>query len=182
MSNLPHLYLTQLVENPNNITSVKDLRRFTQAFELEDYPDRNTGIWDEALEQGLNNTDPQFWPLYERNLRVGGPEGVVGVLKNHSLDALILPTMAAATLSARIGGPIVDVPMGHCPSDHEVMPSTRDLVMMRPNIPFGLSFIGLRWSEAKLISLAYTFERLTQARGKVKPYIAPTTELRDVMR
>ena len=37
---------------------------------------------------------------------------------------------------------------------------------------FGLSFLGLRWSEAKLISYAYAFEQLTQVRNKVQPYVS----------
>jgi amidase len=85
-------YTSDLTKNPHNITSVASLRAFTRSFPLEDYPDRDTGVWDEVLSVGFGNTDPRFWPLYQHNLRVAGPEGILGILANNSLDALILPT------------------------------------------------------------------------------------------
>ena len=42
---------------------------------------------------------------------------------------------------------------------------------------FGLSFMGQRFSEAKLIGLAYAYEQRTLVRNKVQPYIVPNTEL-----
>lgn len=181
LSNLPDLYLSKLTKNPNSIRSVEELRSFTQGHAAEAYPDRDTGVWDDALDQGFGNTDPRFWPLYERSLRIGGPDGVLGVLRNLSLDALIIPTNYASSLSARIGAPVVTVPLGHYPSNHEVIKSNRDLVEIGPNIPFGLSFIGPKWSEAKLISYAYAFEQRTQARSMVSPYIQPDAELRSTI-
>ena len=53
------------------------------------------------------------------------------------------------------------------------------LVDVAPNIPFGIAFIGRRWSEETLISLAYAFEQRTMIRKKGKPYIIPTFELGD---
>lgn len=52
-------YLGSLTYNPRNITSLADLREFTQSFPLEDYPRRDTGLWDHVL-QNWNNTDPSF--------------------------------------------------------------------------------------------------------------------------
>jgi amidase len=46
---------------------------------------------------------------------------------------------------------------------------------------FGLSFLGARFSEAKLIGLAYAFEQRTMVRNKVQPYIVPNFELKDVV-
>jgi hypothetical protein len=46
---------------------------------------------------------------------------------------------------------------------------------------FGFAFMGAKWSEEKLISLAYAFEQRTMARNKHLPYILPTTELADVV-
>jgi hypothetical protein len=42
---------------------------------------------------------------------------------------------------------------------------------------FGLAFLGARFADAKLIGLAYAFEQRTLAREKVKPYVAPRSEL-----
>jgi len=49
------------------------------------------------------------------------------------------------------------------------------------NFRFGLSFLGARFSDAKLIGMAYAFEQRTKVRDKVQPYIVPKTELSDVV-
>jgi amidase len=46
---------------------------------------------------------------------------------------------------------------------------------------FGFSFLGAKFSEAKLIGMAYAFEQRTKARDKMQPYIVPKTELEDVV-
>jgi amidase len=45
------------------------------------------------------------------------------------------------------GCPAITVPVGHV-----------------SGLPVGLSFFGPRWSEPRLIALAYAFEQATQAR------------------
>jgi amidase len=181
ISDLPSHYLSQLTKNPHGIISVATLQNFTRHFPLEDYPDRNTATWAGALKQGFGNTDPRFWPLYQHNIAVGGIQGVLGVIKNNSLDALILPTDFSPDLPARVGSPVVTVPMGFYPANRAVAKSSRGLVETGPNIPFGLSFMGLKWNEARLISYAYAYEQRTMVRNKVQPYIVPNTELSDVI-
>lgn len=46
---------------------------------------------------------------------------------------------------------------------------------------FGISFLGARFSEARLIGLAYAFEQRTLVRNKVQPYIVPNIELADIV-
>jgi amidase len=46
---------------------------------------------------------------------------------------------------------------------------------------FGISFMGAKFSEAKLIGLAYAYEQRTRVREHGKPIIEPKTELRDVL-
>jgi amidase len=46
---------------------------------------------------------------------------------------------------------------------------------------FGLSFLGAKWSEPKLIGLAYAFEQRTMARDDVQPMFIPRTEIKDVV-
>lgn len=181
ISDLPGEYLSKLVSNPHDITSVATLQNFTRHFPLEDYPDRNTAIWAGALQQGFGNTDPRFWPLYQENLAIGGIHGVLGAIKNNSLDALILPTDFSPDLPARAGSPVITVPLGFYPANQTVERSSRGLVELGPNIPFGLSFIGQRFSEAQLIGYAYAYEQRTHTRDKVQPYIVPNTELADVV-
>jgi amidase len=72
--------------------------------------------------------------------------------------------------------------MGFYPANQTVVKTRRGLVETGPNVPFGLSFIGPKWSEAKLISFAYAFEQRTKVRDQVQPYIMPKTEIVDVRR
>ena len=176
-------YLSALTSNPNNVHTLADVSNYTHADPREDWPDRNTAIWDDALSvQGWNNTDPRFWTAYQQDLYFGGAGGLLGTLANLSLDAVILPTSFASSWAAIVGAPIVTVPMGFYPPNSTVTlsPPRNDLVATGPNVPFGLSFLGARFDEATLIGLAYAYEQRTMWRTKVKPFILPNTEISDV--
>jgi amidase len=89
--------------------------------------------------------------------------GINAVLSKYRLDAIVAPTGspawtvdlvngdhflgASSTPAAVAGYPSVTVPAGDA-----------------HGLPVGLSFIGARWSEAKLIALAYAFEQATKHR------------------
>jgi amidase len=136
ISDLPGEYLSKLTSNPNHVYSVADVRNFTQGFKPEDYPDRNTAVWDAALALGYNNSDPRFWAAYQINLEVAGRQGILGLLANNSLDALMIPTDFSAGLPAYVGTPVVTVPMGFYPSNTTVTMNRRgDLVARAPNVP-----------------------------------------------
>jgi amidase len=111
--------------------------------------------------------DPAYKNARQVSFRAAGPNGIDRLLKEHQLDALVGPTMppawkidavngdqiaggGAGSLAAVAGYPHLTVPMG-----------------MVKGLPVGLSFIGPKWSEARLLSLGYAFE---QARG---PFPAP---------
>ena len=183
VTDLPKSYLSKLTSNPQNVQNVADVSNFTRSFPPEDYPDRNTGVWDEALALGFDNTSPEFWSAYQTNLQIAGIEGITGLLKNYSLDALVLPTDFSPGLPALIGSPVITVPLGFYPPDEPVVRNGRGtLVETGPNIPFGISFLGDKWSETTLIGLAYAFEQRTRVRDQVQPYLTPKTELVDVIR
>lgn len=175
-------YLAELTVNPNNIKTLSDLRNFTQGFPLEDYPERDTDVWDDAIELGYGNTAPEFWSNYTADLFYAGPQGVTGALTNFSLDALVVPTDFAPFLPALIGAPVVTVPLGALPPNTTVQQNGfGNLNASAPNLPFGFSFLGARFDEFNLIGLAYAFEQRTLVRNTIKPYIEPTTELVDVV-
>ena len=182
VTNLPENYLSKLTSNPQNVQDLADIRNFTQTFAPEEYPDRDTAVFDEALALDFSNTSPEFWSAYQTNLEIAGPQGITGLLANYSLDALVLPTDFSAGLPALIGTPVITVPLGFYPPDTPVDRNRRgDLVVTGPNIPFGISFLGAKWSEAALIGFAYAFEQRTKVREKVKPYLVPRKELGDVI-
>ena len=99
--------------------------------------------------------------------RLSRAEGIDAVLKKHKVDAIIAPsngpswptdlvngdryTGGNSSAAAVAGYPSITVPMGFAAA-----------------LPLGISFIGGAWSEARLIALAYAFERATHARREPK--------------
>jgi amidase len=118
--------------------------------------------------------DKAYREALAKNLRLTREEGIDAIVKKEKLDALIAPTGAPAWMtdlvvgdhytggyssaSAVSGYPHITVPMG-----------------MVFGLPVGLSFFSTAWTEPKLISLAYAFEQLTQARQA--PTFLPTADL-----
>lgn len=177
-------YLKELTYNPNNITSLADLRAFTESFPAEQWSPtaRDVGIWNETLALGFNNTSPQFWTAWENDQLLGGPLGLFGSIARDNLDAVLLPTQFAPSFAAIVGAPGVTVPMGFYPPNTTVsMNGFGNLVAQAPGIPFGLSFLGKKWSEYQLISYAYAYEQRSKVRNEVQPYLVPNIELADVV-
>ncbi|KAL8952820.1 MAG: hypothetical protein Q9222_001292 [Ikaeria aurantiellina] len=173
-------YLSMLSVNPNNVHGLSDIASFTKLHPREEYPDRDTYVWDRQLSRNVTNSSPESWAAYRANLLMGGEHGVIGALDRHKLDALIMPTFASFHLPAIAGLPIVSVPLGFYPAQTPLtMNLKRSMVSVAPNIPFGIAFVGRKWSEEKLIALAYAFEQRTMVRRQMKPYVRPAFELFD---
>lgn len=104
--------------------------------------------------------------------------GITGALDRYNLDALVMPTFAAFHLPAIAGLPVVTVPLGNMPeSTPVILNAKRSLIASAPGVPFGVSFVGRRWSEETLLGLAYAFEQRTNVRRLRKPTILPETQL-----
>ena len=100
-------------------------------------------------------------------LRIARTQGIDVTLTKHTLDAIVLPSNQPAwpidhlngdhftggntTFAAVAGYPSVTVPMGYV-----------------QELPVGISLIGPAWSEARLLSLAFSFEQTTKARRAPK--------------
>ncbi|KAL7932129.1 amidase signature domain-containing protein [Trichoderma chlorosporum] len=183
LSNLPAKYLSLLKENPNNITSVSNLRAFTRDDPQEDFPRFDTTAWDDFLKVGINNTDPTYWPNVTMVTQLLGPECFTGALEKYKLDAMVHPTPYSVLMAAGLGFPVVSVPLGRSPDGSPIVPSVRgDLIASAPNGPLGIAFSGPAFSEEKLFAMAYDFEQRTNVRVTIKPFISPKTELAHVVR
>lgn len=155
LADLPK-YFAELACDPTNVTDVAGLQAFTHAFKAEDWPERDTLVWQSALNQSWDNTDPRFWAAYQANLYYGGPGGILGALHRTNVSAVVLPTQLSPSIPALVGSPVVTVPMGFYPANWNVtMNGFGNLMASAPNVPFGLSFMGDKWSEADLIGFAY---------------------------
>ena len=86
-------------------------------------------------------------------------KGIDYVLKQHSLDALMLPgDVDGMYIAARLGYPLITVPAGY--SSTGVIDADGDSTKG----PFGVVFSGTAFSEPTLIRIAYGFEQATNHR------------------
>ncbi|PHH91318.1 hypothetical protein CDD83_966 [Cordyceps sp. RAO-2017] len=167
-------YLSRLEKNPHQIHTLRDLRFFIRNHPEEDYPLRDTFNWDAAIDGRWSNTTTRFKAAYRENLFLGGEGGVTGALARHRLDAIVLPSAIAFLVPALVGTPIVTVPLGAASDLTPVEKETASGAVERgPGIPFGISFLGSKWSEETLIGMAYAFEQRTLARHQIQRHVEP---------
>ena len=128
----------------------------------------------EKAEATKGLADPEYRKARSDGIAYAGANGIDRLLKLHKLDALIGPTVAAAWpidavhgdqypgggggwLAAIAGYPHLTVPMGQI-----------------KGLPVGLSFIGPKWSDARILGLGYVYEK---ARGPLPPpHFLPSIE------
>jgi len=112
-------------------------------------------------------TEEAYLKARDEARRLAGPEGLLAALDQLKLDAVIAPSTSPAWktdpvlgdhfvgagygVAAVAGTPSLTVPAGDV-----------------AGLPVGITWMGRAWSEADLISFAYTFERATQARQAPK--------------
>ncbi|MDP1737137.1 MAG: amidase [Caulobacter sp.] len=108
--------------------------------------------------------DPAYIKARDTARRLAGPEGIDALLAKHDVAVLVGPTLGPAWLidevlkdryvgggagnaAAVAGYPHLTVPMG-----------------LVQGLPVGLSFVGPRWSEARLLAYGFAYEQATKAR------------------
>lgn len=107
--------------------------------------------------------DPAYVEARARSFQAAGPDGIDGMMATHRLVALIAPTTSrawtndpdddddgqgsASRLAAVAGYPHLTVPMG-----------------FDRGMPVGISFIGGKWDDARILSLGHAYERRTGER------------------
>lgn len=173
-------YLAQLSVNPSGVTSLASLMEQTRSHPREDYAQRNIRCWEQSVEPEFDSADTErFGVLLAGYEEHGVRRGLPGTLERHRLDAMVMPTSMAARWAAMAAAPAISVPLGFYPAQAKVCWDQCDaLVETGPGVPYGISFLGRQWSEAKLIGLAYAFEQISQVRSNgVRVVSPPTTEL-----
>jgi amidase len=142
-----------------------------------------------AAQNTTNLQDVNYTAAVKANIDLGRIRGIDATLKKYNLDALIAPSEGYTSTPAAIAGyPMITVPLGFLPNDTEVITNDNTTLLYlpiwpAPNFPFGLSFIGTAYSEARLIELAYSYEQATLTSRKGKPFDAamPQTQLSDIV-
>jgi amidase len=152
------------------VHSLSDVIAFNEANRAREMPYFGQDVMLEAQKKGPL-TDKAYRDAVARSARLSRKEGIDAVMDRLQLDALVAPTLsppwtidlvngdhfvgASTTPAAVAGYPTVTVPAGYT-----------------FGLPVGLSFIGRRWSDARLITFAYAFEQATKHR---RPPTLPAT-------
>ena len=129
-------------------------------------PEETVLFGQELFEQAQTKGDlttQEYVDARANSFRLAGPEGIDRMMADNRVVALIAPTTSRAwthdrddddnaqgstsSIAAVAGYPHLTVPMGF----------DRDM-------PVGLSFIGGKWDDARILSLGYAFEQKTHAR------------------
>lgn len=108
-------------------------------------------------------SDPAYVEARARSLQAAGPDGIDRMMAEHGVVVLIAPTTSrawtndprdedemqgsASRLAAVAGYPHLSVPMG-----------------FDRGMPVGLSFLGGKWDDARILSLGHAYEQATRER------------------
>jgi amidase len=95
-----------------------------------------------------------------------------GALAAHDLDAIVAPTNGLAWVTDLEHGDNFVGPSSSTPPAVAGYPNVTVPAGLAGPLPVGLSFLGARWSDAELLSLAAAFESATRARAV--PRLLPT--------
>jgi len=143
--------------------SLADLIAFNQREQQREMPYFLQELFLQAQLRGPLS-DQAYRDARARGKRMAGAEGIDAALVKDHLDVLVAPSIGPTWVNDLVNGdhflgggissppavagyPHITVPMG------EVR-----------GLPVGLSFVGTAWSEAQLISYAYSYEQATHAR------------------
>jgi amidase len=165
-------YLATLPQGVRTRT-LEQLIAFNNAHRAEEMPLFTQDLFEQAqATEGLNEA---YRTARETSLRLAGREGIDRMLREHNVVALVAPTRpaawlidavhgdtspgggAAGTLAAVAGYPHLTVPMG------EVR-----------GLPVGISFIGAKWDDARILALGYAYEQAS--RRRYAPRFLPSIE------
>jgi len=160
------------VDSP--IKSLTDMIAYNNAHAKEEMPYFGQEIFLKAEAKGSLKS-AKYLKALARSQQMARAQGIDATMKKYRLDAFIAPTMAppplidlvsgdpgfpggATTLPAVSGYPHITVPGGYI-----------------FGVPIGVSFFAEKWSEAKLLRIAYAFEQST--RHRMPPRFLSTAEV-----
>ncbi|KAF9484228.1 amidase signature enzyme [Pholiota conissans] len=180
-------YLAALKESPTGVRSVADIIKFNDDNPALEKPEGCEGQGRLIGAEKSQGKTAAYLEALAFDYEYGRTRGIDAVLKEHNLDALVLPTVRGTWTPAAIAGyPIITVPLGFYPDDIPIKQSgnsTTRLVSQAPGMPFGISFFSTAYSEFELIGLAYAYEQATHARlaRKAYPEAIPKTQLNNIV-
>jgi amidase len=143
--------------------TLDDLIAFDRAHAAEEMPYFGQEIFEQAAKKGPLTSDG-YRKALARCRDLARTKGLDATFATHKLDALVAPTQGPPALIDLVNGdpggggsstspcavagyPAITVPMGYA-----------------FGLPLGLTFMGLAWTEPKLVRYAYAYEQATKVR------------------
>jgi amidase len=154
--------------------SLDDLIAFNRAHAAQEMPYFGQEIFEQAAKKGPL-TSAGYRKALAKCRDLSRTKGLDATFAKHRLDALVAPTQGPPALIDLVNGdpggggsstspcavagyPAITVPMGYA-----------------FGLPLGITFMGLAWTEPKLVRYAYAFEQATKVRRP--PRFLPTAGL-----
>lgn len=151
-----------LREHDAPVKTLSELIAFNRANAATEMPYFDQELLEQANKKG-SLKEPAYRKAAARARQLAGAQGIDAVMKRHKLDALIaVATTPAFMVDAVNGDPFGGASWGAAAVAG--YPSLTVPLGEASGLPVGMVFMGRRWSDAKLLSLGYAFEQLTQAR------------------
>ena len=164
-------YLATLPANVRTRT-LADLIAFNTAHAGAEMPLFGQELFVQA--EAMADLDEAYRTARATSLRMAGPEGIDRLLREHNVVALVGPSRSAAwmidavlgdqspgggggSLAAVAGYPHLTVPMGDI-----------------RGLPIGISFIGAKWDDARILALGFAYEQASHKR--IEPRLLPSIE------
>jgi amidase len=146
---------------PIQARALADLIAFNKAHEKQEMPLFGQELFEQAQKtKGLS--DPAYKKARQISFNAAGPNGIDRLLKRYDVVALVGPTAGPSwKIDAVNGDQFSGGGAGNLPAVAGYPHLTVPMALVK-GLPVGLSFIGPKWSEARLLSLGYAYE---QARG-----------------
>ncbi len=120
--------------------------------------------------------DPAYKSALERSQRMAGPEGIDRLLKDNKVDILLGVTNGPAWTSDLVNGDQFTGPgSSQLPAVAGYPHLTVPMGAIK-GLPIGISFIGTKWDDARVLSVGYAYEQVSKAR--LKPAYLPSIEAR----
>lgn len=116
----------------------------------------------EAAARAPSLGDPAYRLQRATARRLAGPEGLDRMMQTANVEVLVAPTSSPATLV----DPVNRVPFLGSPSSLPAVAGYPHLTVPMGDVdglPIGLSFIGSRWSDARILAFGFAFERRAHA-------------------
>ena len=165
-----------LASTPSNVTvrDMASLIAFNKAHANQELPWFGQEYFEEA-QASKGYDDPDYKKAASEAKRLAGEDGIDRMLADDHLDALVSPTGGPSWRTDLIAG---DHFIGGGAGNYPAVAGYPHLTVPMGQVhglPVGLSFIGKKWDEAKLIALGYSYEQATHARRLPKYLPAPET-------